>query len=223
MDIRRFFGAAPGATKTKPAQKTASSAKIQMKKCRLSNNRKLQQQNQQNPTKQELHDDEAFMETLAELDKSRKKSATMSISPDNKKKENGTHEKKPTKTRVDQTSPKKTREKSPTSSASPKKASPQKSKYFDKTEDQKMKKKIKLESQDKDEAKPDPKKAKKPSPVKTKTEKTPSPKKSPAKDSNQDAEKKPARGAYRAYLTREGPRALGTKEIPQGQENCLGG
>ncbi|XP_078585821.1 uncharacterized protein LOC144867638 [Branchiostoma floridae x Branchiostoma japonicum] len=27
MDIRRFFGAAPGATKTKPAQKTASSAK----------------------------------------------------------------------------------------------------------------------------------------------------------------------------------------------------
>ncbi|XP_078584949.1 replication factor C subunit 1-like [Branchiostoma floridae x Branchiostoma japonicum] len=164
------------------------------------------------------------METLAELDKSRKKSATMSISPDNKKKENGTHEKKTTKIRVDQTSPKKTREKSPTSSASPKKASPQKSKYFDKTEALKMKKKIKLESQDKDEAKPDqPKTAKKPSPVKTKTEKTPSPKKSPAKDSNQDAEKKPARGAYRAYLTREGPRALGTKEIPQGQENCLGG
>lgn len=31
------------------------------------------------------------------------------------------------------------------------------------------------------------------------------------------------RSAYRAYLNREGPRALGSKEIPQGADNCLEG
>ncbi|ELU15704.1 hypothetical protein CAPTEDRAFT_175237 [Capitella teleta] len=31
------------------------------------------------------------------------------------------------------------------------------------------------------------------------------------------------KGAYRSYLSREGPRALGSKEIPQGAENCLEG
>ncbi|KAL8584248.1 hypothetical protein ACOMHN_034933 [Nucella lapillus] len=30
-------------------------------------------------------------------------------------------------------------------------------------------------------------------------------------------------GAYRSFLNREGPRALGSKEIPQGAENCLEG
>ncbi|CAH1248246.1 RFC1 [Branchiostoma lanceolatum] len=300
MDIRRFFGAAPGAAKTKPAQKTSSSAKdkggvkkssqtkrkaaviydsdsdveevppVKQQKTAAAKSAKPSKTEVKSPpsrkksdpqpvlkptsaadffgaaspthrvsrttavakkktgvnaskgnnadldTNKELHDDEGFMETLAELDKSRKKATTISISPDNKKKENGSKE--------DTTSPRKTREKSPSSSRSPKKASPQKSKYFDKTEGLKMKKKIKLESQDREETKPDqPKKPKKMSPEKAKSEKTPSPKKSPAKDSNQDAEKKPSRAGYRAYLNREGPRALGTKEIPQGQENCLGG
>nr|2K6G_A Chain A, Replication factor C subunit 1 [Homo sapiens]2K7F_A Chain A, Replication factor C subunit 1 [Homo sapiens] len=29
--------------------------------------------------------------------------------------------------------------------------------------------------------------------------------------------------AYRSYLNREGPKALGSKEIPKGAENCLEG
>ncbi|XP_038569412.1 replication factor C subunit 1 [Micropterus salmoides] len=39
-----------------------------------------------------------------------------------------------------------------------------------------------------------------------------------------DAEKKKGNSsAYRSYLNRDGPRALGSKEIPQGAENCLEG
>uniref|UniRef100_A0A665WM53 Replication factor C subunit 1 n=1 Tax=Echeneis naucrates TaxID=173247 RepID=A0A665WM53_ECHNA len=39
-----------------------------------------------------------------------------------------------------------------------------------------------------------------------------------------DAEKKKVNSsAYRNYLNRDGPRALGSKEIPQGAENCLEG
>uniref|UniRef100_A0A673FG22 Replication factor C subunit 1 n=1 Tax=Sinocyclocheilus rhinocerous TaxID=307959 RepID=A0A673FG22_9TELE len=42
--------------------------------------------------------------------------------------------------------------------------------------------------------------------------------------SPEDLEKKRANSsAYRNYLNREGPRALGSKEIPQGAENCLEG
>ncbi|XP_078665046.1 replication factor C subunit 1-like isoform X1 [Branchiostoma floridae x Branchiostoma belcheri] len=303
MDIRRFFGAAPGAAKTKPAQKTSSSAKdkagvkkssqtkrkaaviydsdsdgeevppVKQQKTAEAKSAKPNKTEVKTPpsrkkpepkpvlkptsaadffgaaspthrvsrttavakkktgfdagkvvdseTNKELHDDEAFMETLAELDK--KKAAATSVSSD-KKQENGSQKAKPTKTKEDATSPRKTRDKSPPLSGSPKKASPQKSKYFDKTSDLKMKKKIKLESQDRDETKAhQPNNAKKTSPEKAKTEKTPSPKKSPEKDTDQDVEKKPSKGGYRAYLTREGPRALGTKEIPQGEENCLGG
>ncbi|KAL4640340.1 replication factor C subunit 1 isoform X2, partial [Arapaima gigas] len=42
--------------------------------------------------------------------------------------------------------------------------------------------------------------------------------------SPEDSEKKRGNSlAYRNYLNREGPRALGSKEIPQGAENCLEG
>ncbi|XP_013887906.1 replication factor C subunit 1 isoform X2 [Austrofundulus limnaeus] len=42
--------------------------------------------------------------------------------------------------------------------------------------------------------------------------------------SPEDAEKKKLHSsAYRNYLNREGPRALGSKEIPEGAENCLEG
>nr|XP_028601072.1 replication factor C subunit 1 isoform X1 [Podarcis muralis] len=42
--------------------------------------------------------------------------------------------------------------------------------------------------------------------------------------SPEDSEKKRANyQAYRSYLNREGPRALGSKEIPQGGENCFEG
>ncbi|KAM3623637.1 uncharacterized protein V6R79_013588 [Siganus canaliculatus] len=42
--------------------------------------------------------------------------------------------------------------------------------------------------------------------------------------SPEDAEKKKGNAsAYRSYLNRDGPRALGSKEIPQGAENCLEG
>lgn len=52
------------------------------------------------------------------------------------------------------------------------------------------------------------------SPVKTESTST----------SPEDAEKKKANAsAYRNYLNRDGPRALGSKEIPQGAENCLEG
>uniref|UniRef100_A0A673FP95 Replication factor C subunit 1 n=1 Tax=Sinocyclocheilus rhinocerous TaxID=307959 RepID=A0A673FP95_9TELE len=46
----------------------------------------------------------------------------------------------------------------------------------------------------------------------------------PENTSPEDLEKKRANSsAYRNYLNREGPRALGSKEIPQGAENCLEG
>ncbi|XP_053433501.1 replication factor C subunit 1 isoform X2 [Nycticebus coucang] len=52
-------------------------------------------------------------------------------------------------------------------------------------------------------------------------------KSSPAKKesvSPEDAEKKRSNyQAYRSYLNREGPKALGSKEIPKGAENCLEG
>lgn len=59
-----------------------------------------------------------------------------------------------------------------------------------------------------------------------KSESVPS-KTSPTKPENtspDDLEKKRANSsAYRSYLNREGPRALGSKDIPQGEENCLEG
>ncbi|KAJ8336026.1 hypothetical protein SKAU_G00393690 [Synaphobranchus kaupii] len=50
-----------------------------------------------------------------------------------------------------------------------------------------------------------------------------SPKK-PQSVSPEDSEKKRGNSqAYRSYLNREGPRALGSKDIPEGAENCLEG
>lgn len=53
----------------------------------------------------------------------------------------------------------------------------------------------------------------------------PSPKKPEGTSTSpDDAEKRKANtSAYRNYLNRDGPRALGSKEIPQGAENCLEG
>ncbi|XP_077460805.1 replication factor C subunit 1 [Stigmatopora argus] len=46
----------------------------------------------------------------------------------------------------------------------------------------------------------------------------------PASSRTDEAEKKkPNASAYRNYLNRDGPRALGSKEIPTGAENCLEG
>ncbi|XP_015273700.1 PREDICTED: replication factor C subunit 1 isoform X2 [Gekko japonicus] len=64
--------------------------------------------------------------------------------------------------------------------------------------------------------------------VSPKEEKTPKKEKvSPQKSksvSPEDSEKKRANyQAYRSFLNREGPKALGSKEIPQGGENCLEG
>nr|XP_023685377.1 replication factor C subunit 1 isoform X3 [Paramormyrops kingsleyae] len=60
-------------------------------------------------------------------------------------------------------------------------------------------------------------------PVTTPVSKKISPKKAESV-SPEDAEKKRVNSsAYRNYLNREGPRALGSKEIPQGAENCLEG
>ncbi|KAL8207503.1 UNVERIFIED_CONTAM: replication factor C subunit 1 [Gekko kuhli] len=64
--------------------------------------------------------------------------------------------------------------------------------------------------------------------VSPKEEKTPKKEKvSPPKSksvSPEDSEKKRANyQAYRSFLNREGPKALGSKEIPQGGENCLEG
>ncbi|XP_042322673.1 replication factor C subunit 1 isoform X2 [Sceloporus undulatus] len=60
--------------------------------------------------------------------------------------------------------------------------------------------------------------------ISPKEEKTPrkvSPQKSKSV-SPEDSEKKQANyQAYRSFLNREGPKALGSKEIPQGAENCL--
>ncbi|XP_022092745.1 replication factor C subunit 1-like isoform X2 [Acanthaster planci] len=58
-------------------------------------------------------------------------------------------------------------------------------------------------------------------PSKTTPTKAPSPKEKMGGDS---AEKKKGGGAnYRRYLSRDGPRSLGAKEMPQGEENCLAG
>ncbi|XP_077615057.1 replication factor C subunit 1 isoform X1 [Crocuta crocuta] len=64
--------------------------------------------------------------------------------------------------------------------------------------------------------------------TKTPQTKTPKkPKRSPAKKesiSPEDSEKRRTNyQAYRSYLNREGPKALGSKEIPKGAENCLEG
>uniref|UniRef100_A0A672NX81 Replication factor C subunit 1 n=1 Tax=Sinocyclocheilus grahami TaxID=75366 RepID=A0A672NX81_SINGR len=52
-------------------------------------------------------------------------------------------------------------------------------------------------------------------------------KNSPTKPENKSPEdlekKRPNSSAFRNYLNREGPRALGSKDIPQGAENCLEG
>ncbi|KAG2465355.1 RFC1 factor, partial [Polypterus senegalus] len=50
-----------------------------------------------------------------------------------------------------------------------------------------------------------------------------SPKKSQSKSPEESASKRQNYQAYRNYLNREGPRALGSKEIPQGADNCLEG
>ncbi|XP_038051996.1 replication factor C subunit 1-like isoform X1 [Patiria miniata] len=58
----------------------------------------------------------------------------------------------------------------------------------------------------------------KPAPSKTTPTKTQSP------VGGDSAEKKKGGGAnYRRYLSRDGPRSLGAKEMPQGEENCLAG
>lgn len=60
-----------------------------------------------------------------------------------------------------------------------------------------------------------------------KEKKTPKKTKTPVKKesiSPEDSEKKRTNyQAYRSYLNREGPKALGSKEIPKGAENCLEG
>uniref|UniRef100_A0A1A7YJX8 Replication factor C subunit 1 n=1 Tax=Iconisemion striatum TaxID=60296 RepID=A0A1A7YJX8_9TELE len=62
-----------------------------------------------------------------------------------------------------------------------------------------------------------------PKPGMTPTERKTSPKKA-ENTSPEDAEKKKLHtSAYRNYLNREGPRALGSKEVPKGGENCLEG
>ncbi|XP_014353333.1 replication factor C subunit 1 isoform X1 [Latimeria chalumnae] len=82
-----------------------------------------------------------------------------------------------------------------------------------------MKWKEEGEKQESDKRAP-PRKEKVVSPVK---EEKVSPKKSES-ISPQDSEKKRVNyQAYRNFLNREGPKALGSKEVPQGAENCLEG
>ncbi|KAJ7326672.1 hypothetical protein JRQ81_016431 [Phrynocephalus forsythii] len=58
---------------------------------------------------------------------------------------------------------------------------------------------------------------------KTPTKEKVSPQKSKSVSPEDSEKKRPNYQAYRSFLNREGPRALGSKEIPQGAENCLEG
>ncbi|CAL1601443.1 unnamed protein product [Knipowitschia caucasica] len=71
-----------------------------------------------------------------------------------------------------------------------------------------------------------PKKERAPSPIpEKKTSRIISPKKTESTSTSpEDPDKKKVNAsAFRNYLNRDGPRALGSKEIPQGAENCLEG
>ncbi|XP_072318368.1 replication factor C subunit 1 [Eucyclogobius newberryi] len=71
---------------------------------------------------------------------------------------------------------------------------------------------------------PSPEKTKIPTAGTTPISLHPSPKKTENTSPEDSEEKKKANvSAYRNYLNRDGPRALGSKEIPQGAENCLEG
>ncbi|XP_063740002.1 replication factor C subunit 1 isoform X2 [Eleginops maclovinus] len=59
--------------------------------------------------------------------------------------------------------------------------------------------------------------------VKTSPKKPEMSKSTSTSTSPDDAEKKRNTAAFRNFLNRDGPRALGSKEIPQGAENCLEG
>ncbi|CAC5383730.1 RFC1 [Mytilus coruscus] len=168
----------------------------------------------------EMHDDDDFLKTLEDLDEARP----------------------PKKARVD--SPEKEKPTSkPAGTLASKLASkakllveetPEKSKLKDISDPETEKKLPKKESPVKQQrfspAKPEKILPKKPSPSASEKASTPKPDKaaypkvSPNKTSPETPGTMERKGSmYKSYLTREGPQALGSKEIPEGGENCLEG
>uniref|UniRef100_A0A671NQB6 Replication factor C subunit 1 n=1 Tax=Sinocyclocheilus anshuiensis TaxID=1608454 RepID=A0A671NQB6_9TELE len=146
----------------------------------------------------QIHDDEEFARTLAMLDE-----APL-----------------PKKARVDSVSPSKSSSHAISSDTKPKKdPSPKKSpvKTSSKLAQMKRRQEEVKEQREKDRSEKQIKISPKKEPISpTSSER--------ANTSPEDLEKKRANSsAYRNYLNREGPRALGSKEIPQGAENCLEG
>ncbi|MBN3281955.1 RFC1 factor, partial [Polyodon spathula] len=159
----------------------------------------------------QLHEDEDFARTLAMLDEppKPKKARTESTSLPVK-----TSPVKPDRATIKQEEPSGSAKDHLSKKASPSKASSKL--VLMKRKEETLKKetpvKVKTVSPKKEEV------------VTPKTERT-SPKKSES-NSPEDSEKKKKRQnvqAYRSYLNREGPRALGAKEIPKGADNCLEG
>ncbi|XP_067297806.1 replication factor C subunit 1 [Pseudorasbora parva] len=180
----------------------------------------------------QIHDDEEFAKTLAMLDEAPlpKKARVDSVSSSKSSSQAVASDTKPKKDPSPKTSPVKTSSKLA-----------QMKKRQDEEDEQRKKdrgeKKIKISPKKEPISPTSSERAATPktgsvTPGMTKsrsisTPKTEPSKTSPTKPENtspEDLEKKRANSsAYRNFLNREGPRALGSKEIPQGAENCLEG
>ncbi|XP_050974745.1 replication factor C subunit 1 isoform X1 [Labeo rohita] len=178
----------------------------------------------------QIHDDEEFARTLAMLDEAPqpKKARVDTVSP--------------SKSSSQATAPDTKPKKDPSPKKSPVKASSklaQMKRRQEEVEEQKKKDKVKISPKKEPISPTSSERAATPktgsaSAGMTKSRNFSTPKSdgepskiSPTKPENtspEDLEKKRANSsAYRNYLNREGPRALGSKEIPQGAENCLEG
>ncbi|XP_076082907.1 replication factor C subunit 1-like [Mytilus galloprovincialis] len=165
----------------------------------------------------EMHDDDDFLKTLEDLDEARPPKKARVDSPEKEKptsKPAGTIASKlaaKAKFLVEET-PEKTKSKdvSGLEKKSPKKESPVK--RFSPAKPEKISPKKPSSSASEKASTPKPDKAAHPkvSPRKTTSPETPG-----------TLERKGS--MYKSYLTREGPQALGSKEIPEGGENCLEG
>ncbi|XP_060066245.1 replication factor C subunit 1-like [Ylistrum balloti] len=177
---------------------------------------------------EEVHDDDDFEKTLAQLDNvqpSKKPRVSSSTSPHKSASPSGNLSSKlaaKAKEHSKATAVKKVKEEAktlvpetPESKQFSKKASPEKlspKKLTSPKKDVSPKKISPFKSEKADTPKVSPGKPGTTSPPKSGSAKT-----------SPDVPELASKTSYRSYLTREGPRSLGAKEIPEGAENCLEG
>ncbi|XP_041360939.1 replication factor C subunit 1-like isoform X2 [Gigantopelta aegis] len=153
----------------------------------------------------EIHDDDDFTKTLSQLDQQSKKKAKIDDSPEKPIDKPSLSSKLAGKMKylVEDTPEK--QDKSDVKKLSPlKRRSPRKTP---------IKHEVTFTPHKKSPS------TKSPADLDTPVQKKPSPKKTSPNESGTPSLER--RTSYRSYLTREGPRALGSKELPQGADNCL--